>query len=57
MGDVVLVHVGLIKIPDTNQAGQRNEIIKIIRGETRERIENINKAMALKPKEERPGAF
>lgn len=55
-GDVVLVEVGLIKVPDTNQAGQKNEIIKIIRGDTRERIENLYKAMTLKPKDERPGA-
>ena len=53
-GDLVLVDVGLANIPNTNQDASKNEIIKIIRNDTRKRIENLYKDLATRVKTSPP---
>lgn len=51
-GDLVLVDEGLVNIPKTDKTAPRNEIIKIIRDETKGRIENIYKDLLKKSVQE-----
>lgn len=42
-GDLVLVNTSLSSIPNTSQAGVKNEIVRVIRNDTEGRIGNIYK--------------
>ena len=41
--DLVLIDESLVNIPNTNTAAPRNEVVRIIRNDTKDRLENIYK--------------